>query len=628
MTIRLRVALLTGLVAAVAVSLTTLLVVRRVNEDFRMMAARRVVNQAEQIAAATWPYLQEQDHNGLKMMIAEASKGLDTDWIHIADRNGDPLLDSRDVPGQQTHAFALRALTAGRPQVGPVQATTIGSCPIATPEDETVGAVVVGVRTTRVFEATQAAVSTATATGAIASVAGFLLAYLLAGYFLSPLSTLRSAIRGMASGDQESRLELPDAPELREVATAFNDMSTAVARRIRHQELLNLLAAEALAARRTPDVVAALRRVSSVVLSADAKLWVFDAYGEQLRSVPVRGVIGRVVADLGSPVVTAARESRTVLIGEDGADLPSGSGLSSGLLPVDSAVIVPLRTPDGVVGAMSAEVPGSRSVSREQISLAVTIANIVGPAVASLIRGEIQARSARLLQRMLIPPPPPEIPGVEIAAWYQPAEEIGRMGGDYYDFMQLAPGRWCFVMGDVSGKGLPAARYSAMAKYVLRSYVLEYESPLQAMILTNHALVTQMTGETFITLFCCIIDVEARSLRYVQAGHPPPVLSSLVREETRLLQSAGTPVGAFDDGHFEESEVMLDPGDTLVMYTDGMTEAHDRRELYGEERLEAIVTASSGLSAQKALDAVTEDLRSFTGGKLTDDVAIVVIKVM
>ncbi|MBI2842524.1 MAG: SpoIIE family protein phosphatase [Armatimonadetes bacterium] len=627
MTIRLRVAILTALLVAFTVGITSWLVLKWPGRHIRGAAKTAALRHAGMVAQMSADALHRNDQGSLQK-IANAAAGPEGIHVRITDSRGVILADSSKRPSRrQTSSRARKALARRRHDVGPMGPTTTGVVLIRGPTGEYIGAVVAAVSTRHEYDAARETVSLTSAAWVLATPLSFIVTYLLVSYLMSPMCLLVGAIRRVASGDFQSRLAPPPVPELREIGEAFNDMATAVTRRVRNLELLNQMAGEISTARRLPAVASAARELCAVVLDADVTLWVFDPYGENLQSVPVTRA-GRISATHECPVMQAAREARQITIGEEGADMPSGSRITPELPPVDAAVIVPLATPDGVVGALLAQSPsGQKSMTGEQILLATAAANVVGPVVASLVRMESQVRSARMLQRILIPRPPIAIPGIEVSALYQPAEEVGRTGGDYYDFIRLSDDRWCFTIGDVSGKGLMAAQYTAMAKYVLRSYALEYRSASRGLMLANSALIAQMADEIFITLFCAVFDARSKKLLYSRAGHPPPVLYSSKTDTVRQLSTYGTPVGIFEDARFEETEEQLDSGDVLLLFTDGVSEARKEREMYGEDRIKAVVARYARLSPSEIADSVLHDVQSFSGGRLSDDVALVVMKV-
>jgi len=628
MTIRLRIALLTALVIAAIAGVSAGLSVRYMNAGIAVMVDRRVAAEAGRVADSARPYLVSGDWDGLHRVADAAARTVDVAHAAVTDNRGMVLVGSAHKLEGKALPQARKAAAARAPLVGPITKTTTAAYPILNLAGKSIGAAVVTVRTDFAEQVLRNIQNTAIAASVGVSAMGLLLAYVLAGYLVAPLAALLPAIRRMTAGDLDSRIEPPaNVPEFQEIGRAFNDMASAITRRLCGLELLNLMSAEVSMAKRMLAVVRAVGHAGAAVLDADVCLWVYDPAGTRLRMAPATRAGERITAEPDSPVAWAARERSTIIIGE-GGDLPSGSRVCARCPPVAAAVIVPLTTPDLVVGALSAEVPsGGRSLSYEEISLAIAMANIVGPAVGTLQRSASQARSARMLQRILVPPLPPPIPRLDVVARYLPAEEIGRMGGDYYDFIHVYDRVWCFAVGDVSGKGHPASQYTAMAKYVLRSFVLEYRSPRRALLRTNAALFAQMGGERYITIFCGILNTETLELRYARAGHPPPLLHSVQTGQVRHLQTFGLPIGIFDDARFDEGEENLQNGDVLLIYTDGLSEAHSDTEMFGDAQIEESLKLYAHLPASGIADAVIEDAKTFSGGRLRDDVAVVVVKV-
>ena len=198
------------------------------------------------------------------------------------------------------------------------------------------------------------------------------------------------------------------------------------------------------------------------------------------------------------------------------------------------------------------------------------------------------------------------------------------VGGDVYDFLELADGRLAVVLGDVTGHGIDAAADMAMAKFVFRSLAREHSEPAEFLAAANEIVLEEIEPGKFITLLYLTVDARKGELACASAGHPQP----------RLLRRGGTPkpldVGGLalgiDGGqHYEEARVRLEPGDAVALFTDGLVEARRDGELYGEQRLDDALTANAGLPAQELADALLADCLAY-GGELADDCAIVVLK--
>ncbi len=239
------------------------------------------------------------------------------------------------------------------------------------------------------------------------------------------------------------------------------------------------------------------------------------------------------------------------------------------------------------------------------------------------------------IQRSLLPSAPPTIPGFEIATSYVTS---ARAGGDYYDFFPIAadpdgPGQWGLFIADVSGHGTPAAVLMAITHAIAHT---RPGAPVPAAHLlgyiNGHLARSYARSGTFVTAFYATLDSRSRQLSYAVAGHNPP---RLVRagEVLSLDGDAGLPLGLFAEESYRDATMQLERGDVLVLYTDGISEAmapEDRarsRELFGEERLDALLLASGSASASEYVRRIEMAMTEFTGGTAaTDDRTLVVIR--
>ncbi len=236
-----------------------------------------------------------------------------------------------------------------------------------------------------------------------------------------------------------------------------------------------------------------------------------------------------------------------------------------------------------------------------------------------------QLRIAAQVQAQLFPNRWPMVPHLEYAGVCRLARSVG---GDYYDFLELQPGKLWFAVGDISGKGISAALLMANLQGLLRSHAPLYPEELDHLFVRlNDRMCGTSDGSQFASLFYARFDGETRSLRYVNAGHPPALL---VRDgSVQRLSATAPPVGLFREITFGISEVELLTGDTLIVYTDGVTEAERLdTEMFGEERLEELVRQQSHLPIGELLESILESISLFTGGTIQhDDQALVVARV-
>jgi sigma-B regulation protein RsbU (phosphoserine phosphatase) len=214
--------------------------------------------------------------------------------------------------------------------------------------------------------------------------------------------------------------------------------------------------------------------------------------------------------------------------------------------------------------------------------------------------------------------------GYDIAAVALPTWAIG---GDYYDYVFLGPGRLGLVVADVSGKGIPAALIMATFRAALRTEIRRHPDLGAVAAQLNRAVLESRDASRFVTAVCGVLDAASGHLTYVNCGHNPPLLLRGAGGRERL-QSGGPALGLFEGGEFEAGTSTLEPGDRLVLYTDGVvepTDHHDRE--FGTERLEAAVRGAAGRPAAEALRSVIDATRAFAGrDDYDDDFTLVVVQ--
>ena len=232
---------------------------------------------------------------------------------------------------------------------------------------------------------------------------------------------------------------------------------------------------------------------------------------------------------------------------------------------------------------------------------------------------------AKGIQQSFLPDSVPKIAGVEIAAKNIPALEVG---GDFYDFIPLGKDRWGLVIADVSGKGVPAALFMALSRTLIRASTLANADPAVAIGHANTLICDDSKTSMFVTLFYAILDAGAMTLNYVNAGHNPPLLLKGASSDVVLLKAKGIALGVTEDVNLQSVRVDLRPGDVLVLYTDGVTEAiNDREEEFGEERLLAVITENRVLPAEVILEKILAAITAFAGDRPQhDDITCMVLR--
>ncbi|MFQ6092338.1 MAG: PP2C family protein-serine/threonine phosphatase [bacterium] len=232
---------------------------------------------------------------------------------------------------------------------------------------------------------------------------------------------------------------------------------------------------------------------------------------------------------------------------------------------------------------------------------------------------------AQEIQLTLLPKRPPTIPGYDIAGMYVPSTQVG---GDYYDYIPCGDGRLGIAIGDVTGHGTPAALLMSTLQAGLRAQVETTRSVSELMSRLNSMLCRSTTPETFATLFFGLLDTDQGHLRFSNAGHNYPVWVN-ARGEIRHFEKGGLLLGMMENIQYQEDEVKLSPGDVVVFYTDGVTEADDASgDMFGEQRLEQIVKGDAWSSAEDLLRKIFREVEQFSGRTTyEDDITLVVLKV-
>ena len=237
---------------------------------------------------------------------------------------------------------------------------------------------------------------------------------------------------------------------------------------------------------------------------------------------------------------------------------------------------------------------------------------------------EQELRVARRIQQALLPKELPRLDGYELTAYYQPAHEVG---GDFYDFLELEDGRLGLIVGDATGHGVPAALVMANTQSVLRAGAQRGGSaPGQALAEANEVLFTYIPPNMFVTCFYGVFDPESGRLVYANAGHDLPYLRR--GGDADELRARGMPLGLMPGMSYEEKEVVLERGENVLFYSDGLVEAHDPKgEMFGFPRLRALV-AERGEDRRSLVDLLMEELYSFTGEgwEQEDDITLVTLR--
>jgi serine phosphatase RsbU (regulator of sigma subunit)/pSer/pThr/pTyr-binding forkhead associated (FHA) protein len=301
---------------------------------------------------------------------------------------------------------------------------------------------------------------------------------------------------------------------------------------------------------------------------------------------------------------------------------------------IRSAVCVPLRSHEGhPMGMVRLDrQAGSDMFGEKDLELLAALALPIGVAIENhrLLQERASWTAARKIQLALLPRSQPRVAGFRFWECYRPAQEVG---GDLYDYIPVEPtmsagepsARWAIVLGDVAGKGMPAALISASIRPEIRVLARNGVPPDEVLSRVNRQIFDQEIDGRFVTLLFCLIDPEANELFVANAGHP----LALVRHASGLVEEivcagVGPPLGAVRDARYRPSSLVLQPGDTVVLYSDGVIDAHDRKGgLFGLERLRReLAEAPSGVAP--AGEAILAAVRNHSAGRSQfDDITLV-----
>lgn len=474
------------------------------------------------------------------------------------------------------------------------------------------------------------------------------LAIRLGNRMSGPLLLLVDAAHSIAHGDLAARANVRTRDEIEHLADSFNEMAVALDTRTSE------LNAAVLAERRQKQRASALYFIAQGIVVTINLADRLESIARSLASLcrVKRCVIllkrgGRLVAGAGWGLLHPETFD-DFAIGLDETRGPSTASewLSTPIYAPDMAsqhlidrafareqrlegyLALPLVRRGHLVGLAILDTPGERpTFDEDTIDDARGMADLAAIAIENAETYEKQHNIAQSLQKSMLAPVPESVGAYHMASGYYAALEVSELGGDFYDYLQINDGRLGFVIADVSGKGLEAAMYTAMGKYTLRAFMSEEPDPGRVLTRANRVL-TQSGGEWgFVTVFHGLLDPASSALVYSNAGHPPVLLVDPSGTVTRLPSDGRRPpLGVMVDTDYPAQECAISPGSMLVCYTDGVIEARQGPDQYGIERLEALVAQVRHLSPTEVVETIHAAVTEFSGGRVQDDIALLVIR--
>jgi serine phosphatase RsbU (regulator of sigma subunit)/anti-sigma regulatory factor (Ser/Thr protein kinase) len=306
-----------------------------------------------------------------------------------------------------------------------------------------------------------------------------------------------------------------------------------------------------------------------------------------------------------------------------------------GLREAGIKLVVPLVSQGELIGLLNLGPRRSeQEYSADDRKLLNDLAGHAAPAVrvAQLVREqeaevrqreriEQELRVAQLIQQQFLPHELPDLEGWKLGAYYGPAREVG---GDFYDFIKLPDDQIGIVVGDVTDKGVPAALVMATTHSILRAEAPRLVAPSAVLQRVNDLLVDEMPAHMFVTCLYAVLDPATGRLRYANAGHNVPYVST--EDGVTELRATGMPLGLLPEMSYEEKEATLAPGDTVLLHSDGLAEAHNsQREMFGFPRVAALTGEAS--DGEVLIDRLLKELQEFTGPGVDqeDDITLVTL---
>ena len=298
-------------------------------------------------------------------------------------------------------------------------------------------------------------------------------------------------------------------------------------------------------------------------------------------------------------------------------------------------LIVPLFYKGRVIGVLDLEHTRTSFFNDEHKHMLTTLAAQVAISIENarlyqaVRRQEAQLERdismAREVQLRLLPPVAPSYPHAEMAVRFLPARTIG---GDLYDFIEYGDNRTAIVLGDVSGKAAPAALFAALVSGIMRSAATQQPDPAQMLATLNDALQERKLDSQYVTLLFALWNDETRTLKVANSGAVQPIVCR--QGKSSVIKAEGFPLGLFADVSYDEYQVTTEPGDAIVFISDGISDAeNDQEEMYGDERLSAVLCDNRGRPAADIAEAILADVTGFQGGHdRFDDETIIVLRVL
>jgi phosphoserine phosphatase RsbU/P len=452
-----------------------------------------------------------------------------------------------------------------------------------------------------------------------------LLAWYFGNHITDPLYHLSQDASKVAAGNLDTRSDIQREDEIGHLARSFNEMannlqafsrvSQAATSKLKMQELLDSIAYE-------------VHEATGYDLCL---IGILDETREEVRIAAANGLQSSIWVDTGIPVGEkvcgqAVAEGRPITI----HGMESEDRICVALTEAEeacAAAAIPINLGDKTIGVLCVYAKGDEPIPESDIGLLTTMAAFAAIGIQNSRAYERERHIAETLQRSFLPDIPPSIGNFELAHLYRPALEEAEIGGDFYDFFRTGANQYGLVIGDVAGKGVEAAVTAAMGKYMMRAFAWEDPNPEAVLNRLNNALLVNVIPGNFVTIIYGVLDLDTSVLTFVNAGHELPLLHKSKSGMLNTVDVKGTAAGILPDAKYNAGQIAFEPEDSLLLYTDGATDARRGRDFFDVSGLAAaMLKYCDRWSAQECIEGVFQTIMEFSGGKIRDDIAMMAIR--
>jgi serine phosphatase RsbU (regulator of sigma subunit) len=340
----------------------------------------------------------------------------------------------------------------------------------------------------------------------------------------------------------------------------------------------------------------------------------------RFRIIPISQVAGRAMEERRAVIVPDTRRVTDIAF-------PTLRVSNEETAETRTVICVPLMIGDRSLGVLEQYASTTRAFSQRDVELLVAFAHQAAVAVENARLYAQECSTAETLQKAFLPELPATIAGFEIGRVYSPGSQVSAVGGDTYDLFELPDGRIVALIADVSGQGTYAATLAIMAKYTIRAYAFEDPTPSSVLARANDALVEQTSDSTFLTCCYALIDPNNRRVALASAAHPPAI-HFRVRGNccVPVATTPGLIAGFLHHQEYPTQEIVMEWGDVLVLYTDGVTEARRNKAQFAMDRLMQVIQDNVRLCAQEIAAAIYAAVTDYVDNDRPDDIALLVLK--